>query len=376
VKGSALQPTVERDYSLDAWGPYTHLEATLAQPIYTFGRVKAGKAAAAGRVEVEKAQLRITRAEVALETRRMYYTHLYALSMLPSLKNAVKAVDGGLEQAQEMYDSGKGDVTLPDVMKMAYGLGEVRRFTRIAEDGARLALAALKHTMGMPAGEELVLDAKRLPKAGKAQPEELAVVLLRASKQRPEWDQLGEGKKAALSLEQSEKLANLPVIALAGTITHAWTPTRDDSENPYHVDPYNDFFGGVALAAQWEFDPGKASAKARAARALGKKVESLRRFAESGIPLQVKKAHMEVAQNLDLAKLASKSVKVTRKWMAFAGAAYKTNTGEAKDMLEGLVAHLQAKKAYYEHLRDYHVALAELRFATGDDAGVPADKDK
>ena len=37
--------------------------------------------------------------------------------------------------------------------------------------------------------------------------------------------------------------------------------------------------------------------------------------------------------------------------MIFAGAAFATGTGEAKDVLEGLAAYLQAKRSHYETLQ-------------------------
>ena len=54
VRGSPIAPDVERDYG--EWGPYLHLEATLAQPLYTFGRAAAGEEAAQERIAVERAK--------------------------------------------------------------------------------------------------------------------------------------------------------------------------------------------------------------------------------------------------------------------------------------------------------------------------------
>ena len=82
VRGSPNAPDVERDYG--EWGPYLHLEATLAQPLYTFGRAAAGENAARERIAVEQARARQVRNAVALEARKMYFMHLYARSLIPS----------------------------------------------------------------------------------------------------------------------------------------------------------------------------------------------------------------------------------------------------------------------------------------------------
>lgn len=363
VQGSALEPDVRRDYT--RWGPYTRLQATLAWPLFTFGRGSHGEDAAAARADVERARLREARNVLALEVRRLYYLRLFALSMLPSLDLAARLVGEAEEKAQALYDAGTGEVTQADLMKLRYGALEVQRYTRVARDGADLALAALKHTLGLPEEAALALADERLPDLPAAPPPDLAALLREAAEQRPEWAQIKHGRQATLSLESAEKLANAPVLALAGQIEAAWAPTRDDTPNPYHYDPYNDLAGGVALALKWDFDPALASAKAAGARALQDQVEALSRFAATGIPLQVRKAHQEVQRARDLAAITDETVKAGRKWLTFSAAAYRTGTGDARDVLEGLVAFLQARRTHYEQLRDYYTAEAELWFAVG-----------
>ncbi len=163
----------------------------------------------------------------------------------------------------------------------------------------------------------------------------------------------------------AEKLANAPVVFFGGTLTWDWTSMRDHTDNPYRYDPYNQLVGGVALGLQFNLDPALAAAKAQGARAIGEQVEALGKFASTGIPLQVKKAHDEVAQYRELVTLSDQGVAATKKWLAFAASAYFTGTGEAKDLLEGLVSYLQARRGYYESLQAYYIARAELAAAIG-----------
>jgi outer membrane protein TolC len=372
VHGGALDRDVDRDYSPGSWGPYAHLQAVLAQPFYSFGRVEAGEDAARGRADVERARLRETRNTVALEVRRLYYTHLFARSVLPALDSAAEIVAEAEGRATELHESGSGDVTQVDLMKLSYGRAEVTRYQRIARDGADLALSALKHTMGLPDEAPLVLADQRLPPLGEAPEPALPELLREASELRPEWAQLVHGEKAALSLRDAERLANAPVAFLGASLAADWAPTRDDADNPYHYDPYNQLTGGVAVGLKWDFDPWKAAARTDAAEALGDRIAALRRFAATGIPLQVRKAHQAVAQHRDLVAISQQAVAATRKWMAFAAAAYKTGTGDASDLLEGLVAYLQSRRTEYEQLHAYHESRAELSFAIGRDGVLDA----
>jgi outer membrane protein TolC len=364
VSGDAISGT-SYSYGPKDWGPYTHLEAVLALPIYTFGRVEAGADAAQARADVERARVRETTNVLAFEVRRYYLLYLYARSLQPSLELGQRMVDEAYTTALALNAAGTGEVTQVDLMRLEYGRTEVARYRALAQNGQTLALAALKHTMGLPDDAPLLIKDRRLAKPAEAVLP-LAQLLLYASSQRPEWAMLERGQSAALSLEGAERLANWPALFVAGTLNADWAPTRDDAANPYHNDPYNQISGGVAVGIKWDFAPPVARARGDAAAALGAEVQAVHAFAQTGIPLQVRKAHQGEAMQRDLVKKGERSVKATRKWLTFSATAYQTGTGEARDVLEGLVAYLSAKKTYYEHLRAYHEARAEILLAVGN----------
>ena len=355
--------------SISDWGPYFRLQLLLIQPIFTFGRLSAGEDAARARLAVEEARLEQARNLVALETRRFYYLHLYTKSVLPLLKNARKTLDGVLVQAKEMHEDASGKVSTADLMKLTIASIEVDKYLVEAEIGAELSLAALKHTMGLLPDALLTLADEKLPAEGDEPPPLERLVSL-AESQRPEIAQITQGLKAAKSLEKAEKLANAPIIAVAGQFQASWTPTRDDVDNPYLVDGYNDIFGGVALAIQFGLDPAAASAKAKAARAVAEQVEGLSHFARTGIPVEVKKAYDDERQARQLLELSKKAEVAARKWMMFSGAAYASGVGDTKEFLEGFAAHMQMRKNRLDQLLKVHTARAELLNAVGQRTGT------
>ncbi len=367
VRGSPLAADVERDYG--EWGPYLHLEATLAQPLYTFGRAAAGEKAAAERVAVEAARLRQVRNTVAHEVRRFYYLHLYAKSLRPSLESARKILDGALETAREEHARGSGKVTNVDVQKLTFGSAELDRYRIQARVGEELALAALKHTMALPPDAALALRDEELPPPPSGPLPALADALRVAARRRPEWAQLAHGREAALSLAEAERLANAPVVFAAGRLGADWTPMRPDARSPYLLDEYNDLSGGVAIGLRFELDPARAAARADAAGALREQVDALGVFAATGIPLEVRKARDELAQAAEVLAAAERGAVAARKWLLFAGAAFTSGTGEADDVLEGLAAHLSAKRTQLESLRDLHLARSALWLSAGLEAG-------
>lgn len=351
--------------SLSDWGPYAHLNATLSQPIYTFGRADAAKNAASERAEVEKARLRETQNVVAWEVRKLYYTHLYAKSLLPTLDQAQGYVEAALTRAQELYDTGEGEVAQSDLSRLRFSLAQVRRFLVMAQNGQAIALVALKHTMGMAATANLELADDRLPAIPEDPPRDLANYIAEAAANRPEWQQLAHGKAAARSLSVAEIKANLPVLAIAGQFEADWAPTRDNASNPYWNDPYNRVAGGLALALVFDLNPWAAQAKADTADATYEQLDALERFASTGIPLQVQNAYMGLTQAKQIFDYAGEAIQATRKWVTFSANAYDTGTGEPRDLLEGLAALVESRRMMYDALRDYYLARAELLYTTG-----------
>ena len=138
-------------------------QAVLAQPIFTFGRAAAGKRAASARVEVERARVTAARNVLALEVRKLYWLHLFAKSMRPALDSAAQLLDKARKKADEEYEDNTGKVTNVDIQRLAYGHAELEKFRIQAEIGEDLALAALKHTMGLPQNAALVAADEMLP---------------------------------------------------------------------------------------------------------------------------------------------------------------------------------------------------------------------
>jgi len=354
---------VERD--LGTWGPYLRFEGLLAQPVSTFGRAEAGERAARERTAVEQGSLELVRQKVALEVQRYWLLHLYARSLQPMLESVGKTLEQARTKAQQLYDENSGKVTNVDLMKLEYGWTELQKYKLQADMGAGLALAALKHAMGLPQEAPLVLADAALPAVTEGALPPLDELVKLAWQRRPEAKQLEHGKKAAESLAVMEEKADLPVLALVGLLAAGWSPVRDDPKYYYASDPYNELSGGVALALRFDLDPWKSRARADGARGLSAQVEGLARFAQTGIPVEVRKARDEAEQAARLVELSAQGSSATRKWMVFAGSAYAAGTGETKDVLEGVAAYAQARKGYFDALLAYHTARAQLEVATG-----------
>ena len=351
-------------HDLTDWGPYAHVEGRIVKPLATFGRYTAGVTAARERVAVEEEHAREVADTVRSEVRRLYALRLYALSMKPNLQNAKEILASAIKKAEEMYAADTGEVTLPDLMRLKYGAGEIDRYSRMADDGIALAMLAIKQAIGLSLAEPIEFADDKLIAPDDVVPS-LETLIESARDNRPEVAQIAHGKLATAAWEEAERRANLPVLFLAAGGQADWSPMRPTGYSSAYYNLYNDWFGGVAVGLKFDIDLAAARTKAAEAHAKARWVEANEALAETGIPLQVTKARQDLVQNRDLARIADEEVRSTRKWMAFSAAAYTSGTGDAKDVLEGVAAYLLAKKAYYDHLLGAYQAKADLELAIG-----------
>ncbi len=349
---------------LSQWGPYGHVEGRIVKPLGTFGRYTAGVTAARARVAVEEEKAREATNTIRSEVRRLYALRLYALSMKPNLENGKEILGKAISKAEEMYAADTGEVTLPDLMRLKYGAGEIDRYLRIANDGIEIATLAVKQAIGMGPGDPVEFADNKLVVPEDEVPS-LAVLIEKARQDRPEVGQIEHGKRATAAWEDAERRANLPVLFLAAAGQADWSPMRPKGYSGAYYNMYNDYFAGAAVGLKFDIDLAAARGKAAEARAKANWVGANQELAATGIPLQVTKARKDLMQHLDLARVAEDEVKATRKWMTFSAAAYASGTGEARDVLEGVAAYLMAKKAYYDHVLGAFQARADVELSIG-----------
>ena len=223
---SADRPHPLYDNDWNNWGPYTKLQLILAQPIYTFGRQPAGEKAAQNRLDVERARVDQTRNTVALEVRRYYLLHLYARSLMPALNQAKGLLDTAEKSAREAYEESTGAVTQVDLAKLRYGGTLLAKGMLQANIGRDLALAALKHTMGMQQSEWIEVADEALPGLPDKPLPALETYVAKAAQHRPEVAQLKFGEEAARWFARSEALSSMPTAFVAAQLDLNWAPRR------------------------------------------------------------------------------------------------------------------------------------------------------
>ncbi|HKZ16168.1 MAG TPA: TolC family protein [Geobacteraceae bacterium] len=356
-------PDKINDFNRITW--FWNGEATLVQPLYTFGKISESMKAASHGIEVDKAKKEQKRNEIALQVKEYYYGLLLARELKEVVMEVSEDLNKARDKARKLLDKGSPNVEQLDIYKLDAFAGEVEKYLEEAKKGEALALAALRTRVGLPADAKLDIATERLTyeeeKVG-ALPEYLQASLTK----RPEYRQIKEGLQARDALVKVARAAYYPDFFLGGYVSGAYAPDRTRITNPFVPDYFNHAWAGVALGLKWKLDFGITGAKLAGEVAQYNRLLSTRDYAERNIPLQINKSYLDIME-------AEKSIAATRtaysnakKWVVAALANFDFGVGPAKEIFDALENYARMRADYFRSIYNYEMAQANLIYAVGE----------
>jgi len=343
-------------------------DVLITQPLYTFGKISESMKAAGHGVEVDRYRKEQRRNEIAQKVREYYYGLLLARQMKGLVQEIQGYLDSARASARKLLDQGSPNVDELDLYKLDAFTGEAAKFLHEAERGERLALAALRARLGLPPGADLEIADEQLTLDESAL-KDLSVYLAGAENRRPEHRQIREGLKARASLVEASQAQFYPDIFLGAFYSAAYSPDRDEINNPYVTDFFRHNWGGVALGVKWHVDFGITGAKVAAEQAQYDRLLKTKEYAEINIPLQVRKFYLELEEAKKSAESTRGAWTNARKWTVAAVANFDFGIGPGRDIFEGIQNYARMKGEYFQALYNFRIAEANLLMATGQAYG-------
>ena len=363
ARGNAVYSPDSRSDVLDNLGPFTRLEITLNQPLFTFGRLKANTEAALHGLESKREGVRRRTDELIRTIKELYFTLQLNYELLDLVSDTAAQFSKAISKAEDLLEQGAGTVTQQDLLKLRYGYLRASIEIKQIENGRTLVHDALRRFLSLPQGEDFDLAEKRLvPLEANLGPLETYRDLARTH--RPEWRQLESGIKAKAAELKAEEREYFPTIFVSGMFRYAVAPNRDKQENPFVVDDFNYLEGGLVLGWRYAFDFGLPH-RVREKQAEYYQLLQQREAARSGILLEVDKAYKEALEKREALALATQARKNGRALATTSAASFQLGLGEAKEVFEALRIYAESAADYYMAVKEYNVSLAELARATG-----------
>lgn len=345
---------------------FERIEMTLVQPLYTFGKITGFREAAAEGVKVDKAKVEEKASDVILRIKELYYGRLLASDLLGLIDEIRGDLDKAIEKTERQLKADAPGVDEVDLYKLKAFRGEILKNRNEAQKGFDLATAALRTFAGLDPGQPMELDASGLNATPrKVEPEDQAIGT--ALDLRPEMAQVRAGLRATEALIQVEESNLYPQFFLALNGYYAQAGNRTFQQNPFIFDPLNDRFLAVVLGLKYNFDFGITRGKIRAAQAEHLKVQETKMFAEQGIPLQVRRAHREMAEAIETIRATDEGWRNARKWLVAAKANFDLGVGDARDLGDAAETYAKLRAENFKATYNYNLALANIEHATGRD---------
>ncbi|HEY8514350.1 MAG TPA: TolC family protein [Candidatus Binatia bacterium] len=371
-RGTVLEPRDTVDTS--RYGPFTSVDVTLVQPLFTWGKLTSGIAAATHAVEQEIAASEGKAADVVLQVKTLYYNVLLSRSVQGILVEARDSFEDALETANERRESGDPDITELDILYLRVALAEIAKEVPRIETGAQSALEALRMLIGEDRKAPLDV-AERFLEPVEIRLEPLEHYLGQLYDKNPAWKQLEAGIAAKAEEVKTIEADYYPMFFLTGSFSYSYAPRNDRQLNPFAWDQFNYQRGpGGVFGIRWPLNFHITAAKVEATRAELGKLEAQRRMAQDGLALELETAYRKVIETKEALDKLEDGRSAGRAILTLSVTNFDIGIGDASEILQGLSNYAQVSGHYYEQLRDYNIAVAEFERVSGVEISVKKEK--
>jgi outer membrane protein TolC len=341
-------------------------EASVIQPLYTFGKIRYAKKLARQGVAAQRLRVRQARDEAVRDVRRAYFGLKLARELLFEIDEGWKYLRKAKKRIDKELAADSDDVDTVDKYRLELLMTEVRDQVLQLKRAERLALAALRALIGRRVSRNLEVDQAPLTRV-KAEVKPLKHYLALARGNRPELRLLGvaiKASKAAVSLRKSMFAPNLAFVVKLRATTSS---SKDNPSSAYARDALHGTGLYLGLALKWDLDFHFKYTALSKARSDLLAARHLRERATLGIELQIEKAHDELVtagKRLTLLKTARKTA---RKWLITMSQRHDLGTADTKKLTDAVKAFFQTQLKVHRAVYELNLAAVELSRAVGVD---------
>jgi outer membrane protein TolC len=344
-----LFPNIENTYSLDV---------TLTQPIYTGGRIAAGRDGARFDEASAGQSQRLTALDLAYTARRLYWAAVAAEAGLEVADAQLRRAERLLADAIALREAGmalNADVYAAEARTAAAQVDVIRAQTE--RDQAQARLLSLLGVVGDVPVELADRDTSAVP----APPVGLEDLVAGAIERRPE---IGVADARIESLGAQARATRAERRPTVGLSAH-WKVAQPNERYLPPVDERNDSWA-VGVSASWKlFDGSRTSEQVAAVRGEQRAVRADRGELERQIRLDVTTARLELIAALEAVSASDASAEAATAWEAASGERYAAGLALIYELLDAQADLAAAEMAQVQTRATAWMAEATLARAVG-----------
>ena len=339
------------------------LNANVVVPVYTFGKLTAGRAALENLVAAMSALLQRSSDQATFDVTKAYWGYQTARGAATTILDVRRRLADAKDRARKLLAEGSDQVSKSDAMKLDYLSEEIEARNAESEKGAALAFTAIRLIVGKAPDEPLEIVQDKLPDPP-PQPDENQMLRL-ALEKRPETRaaaaQVG-GRRAALDVERAKLW---PDLALVGGGTYNYTTSADTPSTPFAYNPFQQQSVFVALTLQGSLDFPQKLARIRQAEAELQDAIAQQRGADQLVRLELRQVLGDLQEARVRAQRYTNETTIGKQLAVQAALGFDSGLGEARELMEDMLLWARADGERFKALFDAQIAWAALQKATG-----------
>lgn len=343
--------------SFKRWALANKTSFNITLPLYTFGRTDRGIEGYTSRLELERISSKERKAQLVYEIKKYYYGYLYALSAKEYiLATVLKKLTDALKKTEDRYKKGKAkktDLYRLRILKMRLKHQEAQLISGIsATTAAFRSFLELRPNEKLRIKEDFIYEenVNILP---------YKTYLQLAFRYNYRYRKARYGLIARKAQLAYKKAASNPILFFTMNVDmrgKLFGPADISgvTDNSYQILP---FFG---IGIRWKTNFTKNKYLVAEADAEYRKLEGQVRLLKKAIPLQVKKAYLDLKTASKKLKFMSKAFLNGKKWMFHAFKMYMIGSASSTALSDGLTNYASTRNAYFNAMYQYNLAIANL----------------
>jgi outer membrane protein TolC len=341
-------------------------------PLYTFGKITAGREAAEAGLRVNEWDLEKTRQAVRMDVRRAYFGALLARDAGYLVDDVIERIQKAIEGLEKRLAKGDTSVEEIDRLRLSVYRDEILARAGEAKRGESYALAALRFMTGVQSNFDVPDEPLKAPEVMLGP---VVEYLSAARLYRPDVNMARAGMVARRAQVDLARAMLYPNVGIGLGASWNYAPSATIQNNAWFGDRFNQGLTGlgyyIGVGARWDLDFMVKQARLSMAESQLEETRSLERLALGGVAVEVENAHATAVEAKGREEAWARAESRSRQWISTVQDAIDLGTKDERAMTEPLRAYVNARVNHMYALMDYSVALSDLARVTGWDGAAP-----
>lgn len=362
-----LNPEIENDWSIDALRPFNNAQASIRQPLWTWGELSGNIRAARHAVDVEAGRVDQKAQEVAMRAGESYFSLLLTEALDRLAQRTKDVVRRAKREVNRLLDEGAEDVDQADLFQVRLTEEEVNRRSVEIDQRVQTARSAIRRQLFLPDDTPVEPTANDLqPVNFTIHPDSLAHYIALGLEHRAELTQARAGIAAREAQVDVAKSDYYPKLGFQASYGYSFTlPERPQQDNAFIGDSFRGSTTRTGFGIQQNLNFSQTKSRVEQARAELNAVKHQQAAARQLVRFEVEQAYRDVIITSNNVASRDQDVTTTGEWLRTEQINFDMEIGDTENLVKAVRANLEAEARYYEAVQRYNVAVLRLLRATG-----------